>query len=121
MPDDRAGGMWQRDGARASERRRNPLPEGNPSGAPLKAVVKKQAGGSIRSTARVEKLPPGVYRVTARVVDDTRIPGEAFPWVLKDPDRLREERRAWTLQVTGPSASVPVPTPGPSGDPPPGK
>ena len=121
--DDRAGGMWKGDGVRAAERRANPLPEGNPRGAPLKPVVTRLPGpsGAYRSTVRLEKLPPGVYRLTARVLDDTKVGKSPVPWVIKDPDRLREEWRVWTVHVAaaGP-ASSPVPTPAPAPAPAPG-
>ncbi len=112
--DERARGMWSGEGDRASERRANPLPEGKPKGAPLKAAVQRLPKGAHRSTVKLEKLPPGVYRLTARVFDDTKVGGSAVPWVIKDPDRLREEWRAWTVEVVpaGP-VSVPVPTPAP--------
>jgi hypothetical protein len=109
--DERAAGMWRVEGTRAEDRRANPLPEGGPKGAPLKPTVKKVAGGALRSTVKIEKLPPGVYRVTARVFDDTKLPGQEFPWVIKDPERLREEWRSWTVVSQAPAAAAPATPP----------
>jgi hypothetical protein len=110
--DERAEGMWTVDGERGAARRANPLPEGKPKGAPQKALVKRLPGGAYRSTVLVEKLPPGVYRLTARVFDDTKVGGGKAPWVIKDPDRLREEWRSWTIEVL-PAAAAPGPAPAP--------
>jgi len=115
VADERAGGMWQGEGARAMDRRSNPLPEGDPKGAPVKAVLKKAAGGAFRSTVTLDNKHPGVYRLTARVFDDTRIGRGPHPWVIKDPDRLREEWRTWTVVVAAPSAAAPPAPPAPGG------
>jgi hypothetical protein len=118
VEDDRAAAMWQREGGRAQARRDNPLPEGNPKGSPLKAVVKPLKGGAFHSVVKLENLPPGFYRVTARVFDDTVIPKDKYPWVIKDPDRLREEWRTWIVESM-PAASAPPPAaPPPPGTPP---
>jgi hypothetical protein len=116
--DDRASGMFGREGDRAAERRANPLPEGLPKGSALKAAVKRLPGGAFRSTVKMEKLPPGVYRVTARVFDDTRPGKSEFPWVIKDPDRLREEWRSWTVVTLAAAAAAPAtPPPAPPNPP----
>jgi hypothetical protein len=124
VKDERADSMWQREGDRASARRSNPLAEGNPRGSAVKASLKKVPGGNaFRSTAAIPHLPPGIYRLTARVVDDTRVPKVCpYPWVLKDPDRLCEERRVWTIEVA-PAAAAPAPAapPAPPSNPPPPK
>lgn len=108
--DDRAARMWQGEGARASDRRSNPLPDGNPPGSPWKSVTKKLPGGAMRSTVTLSKLDPGGWRLTARLVDDTKVPKYAFPWVIKDPDRLREEWKSWDIDVPLPAAA-PAPAP----------
>lgn len=118
VEDDRAGGMWQREGDRAAERRADPLPEGNPKGVPQKATVKKVPGNAFRSIVTLaagstKGLPPGVYRLTARVLDDTRVPGTNYPWVIKDTERLREEWRSWTIVVSAPAAVAPPTPPNP--------
>ncbi len=110
--DDRAAQMWRMDGDRAAARRENPLPDGPPPGSPVKAVLKKVPGGGVRSTVSLSKLDPGGWRLTAKVFDDTKVPKFSFPWVLKDPDRLREEWRSWDIEVPMPAAAPP---PSPSG------
>jgi hypothetical protein len=117
VQDERASGMWQPDGDRAAKRRANPLPEGTPPGAPLKAVrTKTPKGGARWSVVLGEKLPPGFYKVTARVVDDAVVPGQPRSWIAKDADRLLEEWRSWNVEVL-PAAAAPAPV-GPT--PPPG-
>jgi IgA peptidase M64 len=44
-------------------------------------------------------LEPGLYRITCRVRDTTELPGERFPWVLKDELGLLESERIWWLEV----------------------
>ncbi|MSR64057.1 MAG: hypothetical protein EXS08_16670 [Planctomycetes bacterium] len=46
-----------------------------------------------------DDLKPGLYRVTCRVKDTTRLRGERFPWVLKDERGLLESERVWWLEV----------------------
>jgi hypothetical protein len=114
VEDDRAGGMWQREGDRSAERRANPLPDGLPKGSALKPTVKKVGKYAFRSSVKLDpKTPPGVYRVTARVFDDTRVGGGGHPWVIKDPDRLREEWKSWTVVVSAPAAAAPPTPPAP--------
>lgn len=115
--DDRAARMWRGDGDRGAERRARPLPEGDPPGRALKASVRGLSGGAFRSTVKLEALDPGVWRLTARVLDDTRIPRDPHPWVVKDPQRLREEWRTWTLRVS-PAAAAGPPAPAPGTTPP---
>ncbi len=97
---------WMRGGARARERRADPLPEGVPGGAKLKQKRKKikmkKKGRFFRSMPELPELPAGIYRLTARVWDDAKVPRYAQPWVIKDRDRLLEERRTWILRVEAP-------------------
>ncbi len=44
-------------------------------------------------------MEPGRYRVVCRAVDDTRISGDRYPWVLKDDHGLLESERAWWVKV----------------------
>jgi hypothetical protein len=81
-------------------------PPGPPPGRRLDPVERK-TGGVLRSTLTVGPLTKGVWRLTAVVTDDARVPGWKFPWVLKDERRALEERRTWTLEVAIP------PKPGP--------
>ncbi len=119
VEDERAATMWQRQGGRAQARRDDPLPEGNPKGAPMKATVKRLPTGAFRSTVKLEKLTPGFYKVTARVFDDTAVPRFHHPWVIKDPDRLREEWRTWYVESLPAAAAAPPPfAPPPPGTPP---
>jgi hypothetical protein len=90
---------WTRGPARGHVRHANPWPPGNPRGEPLVASEKKADAGRIRSTVALEGLPLGRYRLTARVRDDAKIPGAKFPWVLRDPDKILEERREWLVTV----------------------
>lgn len=46
-----------------------------------------------------EEWEPGLYRVVARARDDTVVPGDKHPWVLKDEEGLLESERAWWVQV----------------------
>jgi hypothetical protein len=46
-----------------------------------------------------DELEPGLYRVTCRVTDTTKLPGERFPWVLKDERGLLASERVWWLEV----------------------
>ena len=114
VADERAAAMWQGEGPRAATRRDSPLPEGNPKGAPLKPTLKK-AGAAFRSSVTLDNKHPGVYRLTARVFDDTKIGGGPHPWVIKDPDRLREEWKTWTIVVAAPAAAAPPAPPSPGG------
>jgi len=94
---------WIRGGSRGRDRRANPLPVDKPHGAKLDAINKKvrakQKGHFFRSSPDLPHLPAGVYRLTARVWDDTRMRGAPHPWVIKDRQRLLEERRTWILRV----------------------
>ncbi|MHC4923499.1 MAG: M64 family metallopeptidase [Planctomycetota bacterium] len=104
---------WMRGGARARDRRADPLPEGVPAGAKLKQTRKKikmkQKGQFFRSMPVLPGLPAGTYRLTARVWDDAKVPRYAQPWVIKDRDRLLEEWKTWILRVE-------APRPAPAGD-----
>lgn len=46
--------------------------------------------------------PPGRYRVVCRVIDTTLLPGEQWPWVLKDEWHLLASERAWWVQLGEP-------------------
>ncbi len=54
--------------------------------------VKTKRGDPIRHEFRVGELPPGRYKVSARVKDPTK-------WVLKDERHLLEERETWWVTV----------------------
>ncbi len=111
VTDERAGRMWRGDGDRGFARRQDPLPDGDPLGFALKPKVKKLPKNAFRSSALVEGLEPGTWRLTARVRDDTRVPGYPYPWVIKDAARLREERLAWRIDVVAraPEPAGPAP------------
>lgn len=89
---------WSRGPLRGHERHANPWPPGPPNGEPVDAKEKAE-GRSYRSTVTLEKLTVGRYRLTARVRDDAQVPGYRFPWVLRDPVKLLEERRTWEIEV----------------------
>jgi hypothetical protein len=101
-PDEERRGAWRR----ANGPRFRPGP---PPGKKLDAVERKGDGGA-RSCVDLSALPKGRHRLTAVVVDDANLPGQKFPWVLKDPDRLLEERRIWTIDV-GPPKPKPLKPP----------
>jgi hypothetical protein len=90
---------WTRGAARGHVRHADPWPPGDPRGERLVATEKKAEGAQVRSTVVLSGLALGRYRLTAQVRDDTRIPGAKFPWVLRDPDKILEERREWTVTV----------------------
>ena len=90
---------WSRGPVRGLARHAAPWPPGPPRGDPLEAHEKKGAGMAYRSSVVLEKLPAGSYRLTARVRDDTRLPQAKFPWVLRDPDKILEERHVWDVEV----------------------
>jgi hypothetical protein len=95
-------GPW-RGGERQADGPRVPL-----RGERLKDVDKREKGsGRVRHSPDLTGLKPGRYVLTAVVRDTTLIPGEPFPWVLKDPWGLLEERREWTLDVVAASAPTP--------------
>jgi hypothetical protein len=96
-------GPW-RGNLRISDGPRTPL-----RGERLKDLDKREKGGRVRHSPDVSGLKPGRYEVTVVVRDTTQIPGEPFPWVIKDAHRLLEERRSWTVDVV--AASSPTPSP----------
>ena len=98
-------GPW-RGGERVSDGPRTPL-----RGERLKDLDHREKGGRVKHSPELTGLKPGRYLLTAVVRDTTLIPGEKFPWVLKDPYGLLEERREWTMDVV---ASGGTPTPAPS-------
>ena len=58
--------------------------------------------GRHRFELEAEGLEPGRYRVLCRVRDTTLLPGEDWPWVLRDEAGLLESERAWWLVVSAP-------------------
>jgi hypothetical protein len=124
------GGLFVGSGERGRDRRENPLPPGGMPGEVLKAVEKpapvrpgvqappgKPFGKPFRSSPVLPPLAVGKWRLTAQVVDDAKVGGEPIPWVLKDRDRMLEERRSWTIEVRSRDGS-PAPA-SPGGDAPP--
>jgi hypothetical protein len=104
---------------RGAARHASPWPPGAPRGEELAATEKKAKDGSVRSTVLLENLAFGTYRVTVRVRDDAKIPQYKYPWVIKDRDKLLEERREWIVAVGGtsgpPQPTAPVPGKGVGG------
>jgi len=66
--------------------------------APYKEHDTDENGLAVLRIAR-DELKPGLYRVTCRVNDTTRLRGERFPWVLKDERGVLESERVWWLEV----------------------
>jgi hypothetical protein len=87
-------------------RHADPWPPGDPRGTELQAT-EKRSGGARKSTVVLEGLATGRYRLTCRVKDDTKIPGLKWPWVLRDPDKILEERREWIVIVGGEAPKPP--------------
>lgn len=90
---------WTRGPARGFVRHSDPWPPGPPRGDPVTAKEKNVEGGQYRSTVVLENLPLGRYRLTAQVRDDAKVPNTKFPWVIRDPDKILEERREWVVIV----------------------
>ena len=59
----------------------------------------QKAADGIRFVLPAGKLPRGRWHVTVRVWDTTEVRGHAYPWVLKDPQHLLEERESWWVTV----------------------
>jgi hypothetical protein len=96
-----SGGRFE-GGKRGRERTSEPWPDKPPAGERLTDKRTKEDGGGYRSTVVLPDLQPGRYRLTAVVKDDTRLSDarwHGYPWVLRDPYRLLEERKTWTLEV----------------------
>ena len=91
---------------RGYHRHADPWPPGDPRGEELHAT-EKRSGGVRKSTVVLEGLTTGRYRLTARVRDDAKIPGFKWPWVIKDPDKILEERREWLVVVGGDAPAKP--------------
>jgi hypothetical protein len=87
-------------------RHADPWPPGEPRGEELHGTWTK-SGGARKSTVVLEGLPTGRYRLTCRVRDDAKIPGGKYPWVMKDADKLLEERREWVVLVGGEAPTAP--------------
>ncbi|RMH05234.1 MAG: hypothetical protein D6702_00855 [Planctomycetota bacterium] len=81
--------------AAGDRRRRGPLA---PIPAEPAARTRPGRGGVHRFRLDPDR-PPGLYRVVARAWDDTRLPGERHPWVLKDEYGLLESERAWWVRI----------------------
>jgi tetratricopeptide (TPR) repeat protein len=65
----------------------------------LGMALKKKKGEPRRHQFLLGKLPAGRYRITAQVIDTTKMKKERHPWVLRDPKRLLEERKSWWVTV----------------------
>lgn len=76
--------------------RRGPL---EPIDAEPADTTRATAQGLHRFRFDPAQWPPGVYRVVARARDDTVLPGEDHPWVLRDEEGLLESERAWWVRV----------------------
>ena len=81
-------------------------PRTRPERGPLAPMTEKptrhgRAESDGESVLRLlhDELAPGLYRITCRVRDTTELPGERFPWVLKDERGLLESERIWWLEV----------------------
>ena len=83
---------------RGYHRHADPWPPGDPRGEELHANDRR-TGGARKSTVVLEGLASGRYRLTCRVRDDAKVPGYKWPWVLKDADKILEERREWIVVV----------------------
>jgi len=65
----------------------------------LGAPRKRKKGEPRRHQFDTTKLPAGRYKITAQVVDTTKMKKAKHPWVLKDPKKLLEERLSWWITV----------------------
>ncbi len=70
---------------------------------PIEAEPAAESRGNSRGFHRFrldpEQWPPGLYRVVVRARDDTRVPGDKHPWVLRDEEGLLESERGWWVRV----------------------
>jgi len=66
---------------------------------PHQAETRADRDGTHTFTFDPKGLRPGRYRVIARAVDDTRLSGEDWPWVLHDPHHLLRSERGWWVVV----------------------
>jgi hypothetical protein len=82
--------------ARVDRRRRGPLPvlPGHPH-----ATTHANGEGVHTLKLRASDLEPGRYEVVCRVRDTTELPGEKWPWVLKDEQELLQSERIWWVRV----------------------
>ncbi len=98
---------WTKGPARGFVRQSNPWPPGPPRGDAVAAKEKSVEHGQYRSTVVLEGLPLGRYVLTAQVKDDARVPNYKFPWVIRDPNKILEERREWIVTVGDAPAGKP--------------
>ena len=92
------GGTYvaERSKAPVDRRRRGPLPvlPGKPH-----ATTHPNGEGVHTLKLRASDLEPGRYEVVCRVRDTTEIPGEKWPWVLKDEQEVLQSERVWWIRV----------------------
>ena len=83
-------------GAPVDRRRRGPLPvlPGKPH-----ATTHPNGEGVHTLKLRASDLEPGRYEIVCRVRDTTEIPGEKWPWVLKDEQEVLQSERVWWVRV----------------------
>lgn len=82
--------------SRLDRRSRGPLP---PLPGKPHAITRPNGDGVHTFKLRAADFEPGRYEVVCRVRDTTQIPGEKWPWVLKDDRGLLESERAWWVRV----------------------
>ncbi len=82
--------------APVDRRRRGPLPvlPGKPH-----ATTHPNGDGVHTLKLRASDLEPGRYEIVCRVRDTTEIPGEKWPWVLKDEQEVLQSERIWWVRV----------------------
>ncbi len=86
-----------REGYRFGDRRdRGPL---SPIAEEPAAKTKADRKGFHTFTLHTRGMDPGRYRVICRVTDATRIPGDDWPWVLKDSHGVLQSERAWWVEI----------------------
>jgi hypothetical protein len=84
--------LSQQPGQRA---RRGPLPR--IEAPPAHRVL--NAGSRVEWSIPFRERAPGKYVVVCRVRDDTKVPRDTLPWVLKDDHGVLESERRWQLVV----------------------
>ena len=101
-PRDRARALGRRLDARRRARPRaprRPVAAGRPAGRAPRRHREEGRGRAGALSVVLSGASLGRYRLTAQVRDDARIPGAKHPWVLRDPDKILEERREWLVTV----------------------